>query len=465
VGRRRAFRPLSPLSRYSAQNAATQDELTAACLRLLAMDAIPETARNRLLVLDAGCGSGLSTAGLAARGVVPALALDVAPAMLAAAGPAARGRAVVSDLGTAWPVAPRGACDGVVSVSVLHWLAHAAAPGAALAAFYAGAARALPPGGPLVAQAYPRTDKEAAALAAAASAAGFAARLVVDVPHAKGAARKTFVAALAPGGGARLAAVVAAGPPGDCPAAWPRGGTTCALWWEAAVGVELRRRWGLPPVAGGDSRMAREHAHGAARLARVVRRAAALAARAPAGARDRVDVAVPCGPCACGAPLLVSVACARGALGERGAALASALGGGDAASTPLPPTATPPPPDAAVDVSLQPTDAPGVHLLAAPGVARYLVAAVAPPTTPPLADLAAAVAVVVARATAAAIATGLGLYLVVADAGAGDGGDAPPPLAARAAFHRSNAANDPAAVAADALALQAALEDVDKGAG
>ena len=317
--------PTNKHASYTAQNAAVQRELTLSCLRGLGLDwegddgeekdeGDEERGRGRrrpspssaplLVLLDAGCGSGLSSAALqpplgaggSERGSSRrrrrlVLGIDSSPEMLLVAAssssassasssspggrerepppPPLSGRAVCGDLGQPSPFAAREIWrrkreqqqeeeeeeeeegesageqqrqqqrrkrqrqplfDAAVSVSAIQWLCHdhpRGNPQKAMRAFFAGMRESLAPGAGAVLQSYPRLprpppsnpssaageegddagaascDDEASALAAAARAAGFrVAAWFVDLPHARGCARKAFLGLVAWDGGA-----------------------------------------------------------------------------------------------------------------------------------------------------------------------------------------------------------------------------------------------------------------------
>ena len=350
--------------RYSAQNAGVQADLAAACLRFMGLDGSGAPPTTRLLLLDAGCGSGLSTAAAAAAGHA-VVGCDLSAAMLGravSAAPAARGLVWRGDLGQAPPLRPGGGLfDGALSVSAIQWLAPSSCSGgtARLDAFFGGLAAALVPGAGAVLQFYPRSDGDALAVLAAARGAGLdASALFADVPHAKGGARKTFVGAIK--GRERGAAVAGWSPPpaADCPICWPRAGT-CGLWWARVGAPLLRRGQGGGGGGGGGSgggggggggggnsgaaaapadpltrahallsaaapRLVGEHRAAGSRLARVARRALGQVGEVSLPrARLEAWVAGPDGQWApCGAPLLVSVAGPTAACFECGGAAA-----------------------------------------------------------------------------------------------------------------------------------------------
>lgn len=162
--------------RYTAQNAEVQHELARCCLWHL--QAASESARSGvpLLLLDLGCGSGLSTDILRAAGHA-VVGLDVAHHMLQLQSVEQRGLLIESNMGGSLPVRCEGCFDGAVSVSALQWLA---AEGQRK--MFESLRAALCPGAVAVFQFYP-TPSQAQVAAEAAADAGLLARLVVDVPH------------------------------------------------------------------------------------------------------------------------------------------------------------------------------------------------------------------------------------------------------------------------------------------
>ncbi|KAJ9455781.1 18S rRNA (guanine-N(7))-methyltransferase bud23 [Diplonema papillatum] len=149
----------------------------------------PEAVRG--ILLDVGCGSGLSSAVAAAAGFT-VVGTDLATAMLQCCRAAGRagGGVVRADLREGLPL--RGAAaDAVVSVGALHFL-----PGdpAVLARFMREARRVLRPGAVFAAQFFPPTPAYACGVVEAAGAAGLAAGLVLDQPHRSNARRWFLVA-------------------------------------------------------------------------------------------------------------------------------------------------------------------------------------------------------------------------------------------------------------------------------
>jgi len=276
-------------SRYDAANARVQEELAGRCCELLGL-----RCDAPLLLLDAGCGSGLSSLELHRRFPRAAwLGLDVSEAMLQRARAAGAldcgGDLVRCDLGRRLPLRAAAVLDGVLSVSALQWLCRAPAESAAddddearelsggnrrhakralerrrklarsgaLCAPSAGAgcvgvgdaaspladclsalASRLLPGGRCALQVYPAGCAQAAEMAAAVRAVAGLARggLVADLPHRTVVAKRFLLLERGVSGGA-----VAEPPP--CPLSWPLSGG-CALWWgQPAAGDERLARW------------------------------------------------------------------------------------------------------------------------------------------------------------------------------------------------------------------------------
>lgn len=182
--------------------------MAARCLELLAL---PEDGPPALL-LDVGCGSGLSGEVLAAAGHTW-LGLDIAPAMLAAAGMrgslgagAPAGDALLADMGQGFGMRA-GAFDGAVSVSALQWLCYAGRAdhraARRLRTFFAALYRCLRRGARAALQLYPETGEQLELISQAATAAGFGGGLVVDFPNST-KAKKYYLCLIA--GGAQAGA-------------------------------------------------------------------------------------------------------------------------------------------------------------------------------------------------------------------------------------------------------------------
>lgn len=185
---------------------AVQAAMAGRCLELLAL---PPGAPA--LLLDVGCGSGLSGEVLAAAGHAW-LGVDVAPAMLSAA--AARGAlgagapagdALLADMGQGFGLRA-GTFDGAVSVSALQWLCYAYSgradhrAGRRLRAFFSALYRCLRRGARAALQLYPESAAQLELVAQTATACGFGGGLVVDFPNSTKA--KKYYLCLVAGGSA-----------------------------------------------------------------------------------------------------------------------------------------------------------------------------------------------------------------------------------------------------------------------
>jgi 18S rRNA (guanine1575-N7)-methyltransferase len=141
------------------------------------------------LILDVGCGSGLSGAILSG---VPAsrggphhwVGLDISASMLAVAlEHDAEGDMLLSDAGQGVPFRA-GSFDAAVSISAVQWLCNAESSeetaGARLRRFFDGLYAALRRGGRAVCQFYPRDAAQRKMVCDAAVRAGFGAGLLED---------------------------------------------------------------------------------------------------------------------------------------------------------------------------------------------------------------------------------------------------------------------------------------------
>jgi SAM-dependent methyltransferase len=105
--------------RYTARNAQVQDELASRCLELLHRGSIAE----HQLLLDLGCGSGLSAKMMESAGHTW-LGIDVAREMLslAASGHSKACAGLIQGDLASLPLRARAKFDGAISVSTLQWL-------------------------------------------------------------------------------------------------------------------------------------------------------------------------------------------------------------------------------------------------------------------------------------------------------------------------------------------------------
>ncbi|PNW79025.1 hypothetical protein CHLRE_09g398104v5 [Chlamydomonas reinhardtii] len=168
-----------------------QSTLTERALELLAL---PQDGLPRLL-LDLGCGSGLSGEALSEAGQVW-VGLDISAAMLDVAHEReVEGDLVLGDLGHGLPLRP-GSFDGAISISAVQWLCNADRAGhdprKRMKRFFETLYMSLRRGARAVLQIYPENHKQAEMLVAAAMKVGFSGGLVVDYPHST-RAKKYFL--------------------------------------------------------------------------------------------------------------------------------------------------------------------------------------------------------------------------------------------------------------------------------
>lgn len=146
------------------------------------------------LILDVGCGSGLSGEILSA---VPAeeggphtwVGMDISPSMLdVALQRDVEGDLLLSDIGQGVPFRP-GTFDAAISISAIQWLCNAetseTSPAGRLTRFFNGLYAALRRGGRAVCQFYPKNDVQRQMITSAAVKAGFGAGLLEDDPDTK----------------------------------------------------------------------------------------------------------------------------------------------------------------------------------------------------------------------------------------------------------------------------------------
>ena len=157
------------------------------CLELLALP------RGPALLLDVGCGSGLSGDAIERAGH-SWVGVDVSPSMLGVAvergagagGGGGRGDLLLGDMGQGFGYRA-GAFDGAVSVSALQWLCYSDRKGhrsgARLEAFFSALYRALRRGARAALQFYPESQAQVELITAAAQRCGFTGGLVVDFPQ------------------------------------------------------------------------------------------------------------------------------------------------------------------------------------------------------------------------------------------------------------------------------------------
>ncbi|EFY86469.1 methyltransferase [Metarhizium acridum CQMa 102] len=146
------------------------------------------------LILDVGCGSGLSGEILSAvdpsdGGPHAWIGMDVSPSMLdVALQRDVQGDLLLADMGQGVPFRA-GTFDAAISISAVQWLCSAetsdTSPAGRLARFFNGLYAALRRGGRAVCQFYPKNDAQRAMITQAAVKAGFGAGILEDDPGTK----------------------------------------------------------------------------------------------------------------------------------------------------------------------------------------------------------------------------------------------------------------------------------------
>jgi len=146
------------------------------------------------LILDIGCGSGLS--GEILSGTTPEeggphvwVGMDVSASMLdVALQRETEGDLLLADAGQGVPFRA-GSFDAAISISAIQWLCNAessdTSPQGRLARFFAGLYASLRRGGRAVCQFYPKNETQRAMISQAAVRAGFGAGILEDDPGTK----------------------------------------------------------------------------------------------------------------------------------------------------------------------------------------------------------------------------------------------------------------------------------------
>jgi 18S rRNA (guanine1575-N7)-methyltransferase len=146
------------------------------------------------LILDIGCGSGLSGEILSAvdpsdGGPHTWIGMDVSPSMLdIALQRDVEGDLMLADIGQGVPFRA-GSFDAAISISAIQWLCSAesseTSPAGRLNRFFNGLYASLRRGGRAVCQFYPKNDAQRNMITQAAVKAGFGAGLLEDDPGTK----------------------------------------------------------------------------------------------------------------------------------------------------------------------------------------------------------------------------------------------------------------------------------------
>ncbi|XP_024390204.1 18S rRNA (guanine-N(7))-methyltransferase RID2 [Physcomitrium patens] len=168
--------------------------------RALELLALPDDGVSRLL-LDIGCGSGLSGETLSENGH-HWIGMDISEAMLdVALERETEGDLLLSDIGQGMPFRP-GTLDGAISISAVQWLCNADKscnnPRLRLKAFFGTLYKCLARGARAVLQIYPESPQQLEMISSAAMKSGFSGGLVVDYPHSTRAKKYFLVLSCGP---------------------------------------------------------------------------------------------------------------------------------------------------------------------------------------------------------------------------------------------------------------------------
>ncbi|CAO1596619.1 18S rRNA (guanine1575-N7)-methyltransferase [Xanthoria calcicola] len=164
-----------------------QSDMTYRALELLQLN-------GPSLVLDIGCGSGLSGEILSSVSPVDGgphlwVGMDISASMLdIALQKSVEGDLLLGDIGQGIPFRA-GSFDAAVSISAIQWLCNAesseANPQGRLSRFFNGLYASLRRGGRAVCQFYPKNDAQRSLISSAAIKAGFGAGILEDDPGTK----------------------------------------------------------------------------------------------------------------------------------------------------------------------------------------------------------------------------------------------------------------------------------------
>ncbi|CAM8965403.1 unnamed protein product [Rhodiola kirilowii] len=168
--------------------------------RALELLAIPDDGVPRLL-LDIGCGSGLSGETLTEDGH-QWIGLDISQSMLdVAVEREAEGDLILGDMGQGLGIRP-GVIDGAISISAVQWLCNADKschePRLRLKAFFGSLYRCLARGARAAFQIYPENLDQRQLIVSYAMRAGFAGGIVVDFPHSSKSRKEYLVLTCGP---------------------------------------------------------------------------------------------------------------------------------------------------------------------------------------------------------------------------------------------------------------------------
>lgn len=163
------------------------------CERAIELLALPDDQKS--MILDIGCGSGLSGEALDEQGHYW-IGVDIAKAMLdVAVERECEGDLILGDMGQGMPF-KAGVFDGAISISALQWLCNADkrthVPQKRLYTFFSSLFASLTRSARAVFQFYPENGEQVELITAQAMKAGFYGGLVVDYPNSS-KAKKYFL--------------------------------------------------------------------------------------------------------------------------------------------------------------------------------------------------------------------------------------------------------------------------------
>nr|CCA14293.1 methyltransferase WBSCR22 putative [Albugo laibachii Nc14] len=158
-----------------------QEQLAQRAIELLNLPAEKEC-----LILDVGCGSGLSGVALEEAGHAW-IGMDISKSMLAiAAERDSSGDVFEQDIGAGLPFRP-GVFDGCISISAIQWLCYSDrkvdTPRKRLMRFFSSLYICLKRGSRAVLQLYPESSEQMQEISTCAMRSGFSGGLVVDYPN------------------------------------------------------------------------------------------------------------------------------------------------------------------------------------------------------------------------------------------------------------------------------------------
>lgn len=168
--------------------------------RAVELLALPDDGVPRLL-LDIGCGSGLSGETLSENGH-QWIGLDISESMLnVALEREVEGDLLLSDMGQGLALRT-GVIDGAISISAVQWLCNADKschnPRLRLKSFFGSLYRCLARGAKAVFQMYPESIAQRELILGFAMRAGFAGGVVVDYPHSSKSRKEYLVLTCGP---------------------------------------------------------------------------------------------------------------------------------------------------------------------------------------------------------------------------------------------------------------------------